>query len=149
MATFRYSEMIDRTPDEVFDFVMDFSHAALWRSLVRRMEVVGGGEVRAGSDIVVTFDVMGRQRDIVTHVTAVQRPTLFSFWNENDGFRGEFRYEVAATPSGSRVAFTGDVRPMTWKGWLVMPWVRKQARARYGGQLSSLRRAMERTAARR
>jgi hypothetical protein len=110
------------------------------------MEVVGGGEAHTGCDILVTFDTMGRQRKILTHVTAVERPRLFAFWNENDGMRGDFRYEVHAEGEGARVAFVCEAKPLTWRRRLQLPWLRRHARMRYAGQLANLRAAMERRA---
>lgn len=68
MRSFTYSAHIDRAPERVFAFMMDFNNAPRWRSLVRRLEVVGGGPVRRGSQVVVTMDVMGKTRQGVSEV---------------------------------------------------------------------------------
>ena len=63
MRSFTYSAHIDRRPDEVFAFLVDFNSAPRWRSLVRTIELVTPPPLREGSRLLVTFDVMGKMYD--------------------------------------------------------------------------------------
>ena len=49
MRAFRHTIWIARTPEEVFDFFVDFSKAARWRLYVRSMERLDQGPLRVGS----------------------------------------------------------------------------------------------------
>src|ERR1041385_8555202 len=60
MRSFRFSQQIDRTAEEIFAFMMDFRTAPRWRNMVRRMEVAGPGPVREGGKILLTMEVMGK-----------------------------------------------------------------------------------------
>ena len=61
MRSFSYTAHIERTPEELFSFMTDLRHVT-WRSLVRRIDVVGGGPLYEGGRIVSTLDVMGKVR---------------------------------------------------------------------------------------
>ena len=59
MRVLSHTIWIARTPDEVFDFFIDFSQASRWRQFVRTMTPLDGGPLRPGSRIRVTMDIMG------------------------------------------------------------------------------------------
>jgi Polyketide cyclase / dehydrase and lipid transport len=111
MRTFTYTEHIDRAPADVFAFMMDFSQASRWRNLVRRMEIVGGGPVREGCEIVVTFDIMGKTRQIVSTLWAYDPPHRFGQRNTESGVTGIFEYTLRPHATGTTVTFSADVRP--------------------------------------
>jgi hypothetical protein len=46
MRCFIYRAHIQRTPQDVFAFMIDFGDASRWRSLVHRIDIVGGGPLR-------------------------------------------------------------------------------------------------------
>jgi len=53
---------------------MDFSQASRWRNLVRSVTVLTPWPLRVGSELNVTFDVMGKVRDVVSEVWAFDPP---------------------------------------------------------------------------
>jgi len=141
MRTFTYTDHIERSPEAVFAFMMDFSKAPRWRNLVRSMEVVGGGPPREGSDLSVTFDVAGQPRTVVSTIWAYDPPRRFGQRNTQGGVTGTFEYRLDPDPSGTKITFTADVRPHGFM-WLVFPLLLRGHRARYRDQLANLKRAM-------
>jgi len=141
MRTFTYTEHINRTPSEVFAFMMDFGQASRWRSMVRSVEVVGGGPPRQGGQLRVTFDVAGRSHTVVSTIWAYEPPHRLGQQNTQQGVTGTFEYRLAPEASGTRVTFTADVRPHGVM-WLAFPFLLRRHRARYRDQLANLKRAI-------
>jgi hypothetical protein len=142
MRTFTYREHIDRPPDEVFGFIVDFSKASRWRNLVRSIEVVGGGPPREGSQLAVTFDAGGHPHTVVSTIWAFDPPRRLGQRNTDSGITGTFEYRLEPARGGTAVTFTADVRPRGLK-WLMLPFLLRGHRARYRDQLGNLKRAIE------
>jgi uncharacterized protein YndB with AHSA1/START domain len=142
MRSFTYTEHIERTPEQVFAFMMDFPQAPRWRSLVRRIEVIGGEPVRQGSEVLLTIDVMGKTRQVVSEIWSYDPPRRLGFRNTADNITGQFEYVLSAENSGTRVRMTCDICPRGLM-WLLIPWIRRSHRARYSDQLARLKAAME------
>ena len=141
MRTFTYTEHIERAPDAVFAFMMDFSKASRWRNLVRTMEIVGGGPPREGSQIAVTFDVAGRTQTVLSTLWAYDPPRRIGQRNTQSGVTGTFEYRLDPDPAGTKVTFTADVTPHGLM-WLLFPLLLRGHRERYRDQLGNLKRAM-------
>jgi hypothetical protein len=142
MRSFTYSQHIDRMPEQVFAFMMDFKSAPRWRSLVRRIDVVGEGPVRQGSEILVTIDSMGKTRQVVSEVWSYDPPRRLGFRNTASNITGQFEYVLTPDGSGTRIVMTCDVRPRGLM-WLLIPWIRRSHRLRYSDQLARLKAAIE------
>lgn len=142
MRSFRFSQHIDRPVEEIFAFMMDFRTAPRWRSLVRRMEVVGAGSVREGSKVLLTMDAMGKTLQLEAEVWRYEPPHRFGMRNTNQGVTGIFEYVLEPDGTGTKVTFTCDIRPHGLM-WLTLPLLIPGNRNRYSGQLAALKRAME------
>jgi len=145
MRSFTYTEHIERTPEQVFAFMMDFRNAPRWRSLVRRIDVVGGGPVHQGSEVLLTIDVMGKTRQVVSEIWSYDPPRRLGFRNTASKITGQFEYVLSAESPGTRVTMTCDIRPHGLM-WLLMPGIRRSHRVRYSDQLSRLKAAIEQPA---
>lgn len=143
MRSFTYQEFIERPPAEVFAVMLDFSRASRWRSLVRKMELVGGGPVCKDSQVVVTVDVMGKVQQTVSDIWSFDPPRRIGFRNTANGFTGLFEYILHPEGEGTRVTFTADLRPHGL-AWLLLPLVLHSHRARYRDQLQRLKGEVER-----
>ena len=142
MRSFTYHTHIHRTPEQLFAFMTDATAAPTWRSLVRRMEVVGGGPMREGGRIVLTLDVMGKTRELVSEVWSYDPPRRIGFRNTESNVTGTFEYALQPSGAGTDVTFTCDVRPRGLM-WLLLPLLLRSNRARYVDQLDRLKRAAE------
>lgn len=144
MRSFRFSQHIDRQVEEIFAFMMDFRTALRWRSMVRRMEVVGAGPVREGSKVQLTMDAMGKTVQLEAEVWRYEPPHRFGMRNTRQGITGIFEYVLEPDGTGTMVTFTCDIRPHGLM-WLTLPLLLTGNRNRYRGQLAALKRAIETT----
>jgi uncharacterized protein YndB with AHSA1/START domain len=142
MRAFRYTEHIERPREEVFAYMMDFSTAPRWRNMVRRIEVVGGGPVQAGSKLLFTMDVLGQTKQGEVELWCYEPPHRFGQTNTRGGVTGVFEYILEPNGTGTTVTFTGDIKPHGLM-LFVLPWLLKSSRIRFRDQLATLKRAIE------
>jgi hypothetical protein len=142
MRAFHYTEAIERPREEVFAYMMDFSAAPRWRNMVRRIDVIGGGPVQAGSKLLFTMDVMGQTKQGEVEVWCYEPSRRFGQTNTRGGITGVFEYVLEPNGTGTQVLFTGDIRPHG-PMWLLLPWILLSSRRRFRGQLAALKRAIE------
>ncbi len=142
MRAFTNTIHIDRAPGTVWNYMMDFSQASRWRNLVRSVKVLTPGALRAGSELNVTFDVMGKVRDVVSEVWAFDPPRRFGVRNTESNITGVFEYTLEPDGTGTKVTFTCDVQPRGMM-WLVLPFLMRGNRARYTEQLPNLKKEVE------
>ena len=144
MMAFTYTIHIDRSPQAVFDFMMDFSKASQWRNLVRRIDVLTPGPLRAGSELLLTLDLLGKATQVPSEVWAYDPPRRYGFRNTANNVTGTFEYQLEPENGGTRVRFTCDVRPHGWM-WLALPFLISSSRVRYADQLANLERVITRS----
>lgn len=144
MRAFTYETHIDRSPDEVFAFMMDFERAPRWRNLVRRLELVTPPPLSVGSQLRVVMDVMGKQKEAISEVWAYDPPRRFGQRNTASNVTGTFEYVLAPERGGTHIRFTCDVRAHGIM-WLLLPSMIRSSRYRYREQLSILKREIEGT----
>ena len=142
MRSFTCSEHIARTPDQLFAYMLDFRNAARWRSLVRRIDVVGDGPIREGTQILVTMDLMGKVRQALSEIWVYDPPRRVGFRNTANNVTGQFDYMLVPEREGTRITFTCDIRPHGLM-WLILPFILRGHRARYVDQLARLKAAAE------
>jgi carbon monoxide dehydrogenase subunit G len=147
MRSFRYTEHINRPPADVFAFMMDFNNAPRWRSLIRRMEVVGSEPLHQGSQLLLTIDVQGKVKQMVSEVWSYDPPRRVGYRNTAVNVTGTFEYVLEPDGDGTRIALTCDVRPHGFM-WLLLPLLIRSNRARYADQLRNLKREVESGSAR-
>jgi hypothetical protein len=144
MRSFTYTQHINRPQAEVFAYMMDYSQASRWRNMVRRMEIVGGGPPREGSEILVTLDVLGKTVQLVSELWLYDPPRRFGQRNTRAGVSAIFEYILEPARKGTTVTYTCDVKPHGLR-WLLLPLYVRANRLRYSKQLVSLKRAIEGT----
>ena len=142
MRAFTYETHINRSPDLVFAFMMDFSRAPRWRNLVAKIELASPPPLAVGSQLRVTMDVNGRQRQAISDVWAYDPPHRFGQRNTASNVTGTFEYALEPQGTGTRVRFTCDVRPHGIM-WLLLPTLIRSSRYRYRDQLGILKREIE------
>jgi uncharacterized protein YndB with AHSA1/START domain len=146
MRSFTRRVHIDRSPERVFAVLTELPSVPGWRSLVRKMEVVGGGPLRKDAQVVVTIDVVGEVRQAISEVWSYDPPRRFGTRNTASRVTGIFEYQLEPAPGGGTdVTFTCDVKPHGFM-WLLLPLLIHSNRTRYADQLERLKRAVERAA---
>ena len=143
MRSFTYTIHIDRAPDRVWSYMMDFSQAPRWRNLVSAIEVDSPGPLAVGSRLRVTYEILGRRKQALSEVWAFEPGRRLGLRNTEQRVTGSFQYLLEPDSGGTRVTFTCDVRPRGLM-WLLVPWLIKGNRARYRQQLPALKAEVER-----
>ena len=142
MRAFRYTEHIERPREQVFAYMMDLSTAPRWRNMVRRIEVIGGGPVQAGSKLLFTMDIAGKTKQGEVELWCYEPPRRFGQTNTRGGVTGVFEYVLEPNGTGTQVCFTGEIRPHGLM-WLMLPLLVISSRSRFRNQLAALKRAIE------
>jgi uncharacterized protein YndB with AHSA1/START domain len=142
MRSFIYTTHIERRPEQVWDYMMDFSQAPRWRNLVRQIDVITKGPLRVGSEMLVTFDVMGKVRRVLSEVWALEPARRLGVRNSEHNVTGVFEYTLTPDSNGTLVTFTCEIRPRRLM-WLLLPWLVKGNRMRYAQQLPNLKKEVE------
>ena len=145
MRSFRYTIYIDRSPAQVWAYMMDFSKAPRWRNFVREVSILTDGPLRPGSQLEITFDIHGRVRTARCDVWAFETARRFGVRHVTEKVTCSFEYTLAPEGSGTIVTFSCDLRPHGVM-WLLLPVMIRSNRARYASQLSNLKREVERAA---
>ncbi|HYT77485.1 MAG TPA: SRPBCC family protein [Vicinamibacterales bacterium] len=143
MRSFTYSIHIDRDPQAVWAYMMDFSQAPRWRNLVRRIDVLTPGPLRVGSELRITVDVQGRQKQATSEIWAFEPARRFGMRNTEQNVTGVFGYTLEPDGSGTKMTFTCDIHPHGLM-WLLLPLLLRGNRARYTQQLPNLKHELER-----
>ena len=148
MQFFKYSIVIARPREVVFDFFTDWSKAPLWRQYVRRMEREDSGPLGVGSQVRFIIDLDGDEIEYRLTVLAFERPVLWRHQTNETDFGGYIEYRFDEEGSGAtRVTFRCMVTPRSIVGWLAMPQVWLIRNRPYRDQLPQLKRVLEEGAA--
>jgi hypothetical protein len=142
MQSYKYTIRIDRRPEQVWAYMMDFSKAPRWRNLVRQIEVLTPGPLCAGSELKVTFDILGKVRTAISEVWAFEPARRFGVRNTENNVTGVFEYALVPDAGGTIVTFSCEIQPHGWM-WLLLPWLLKGNRMRYTEQLPRLKQEVE------
>ena len=143
MRYVRHTIWIASTPEQVFDFFVDFPQSPRWRSYVRTMERLDEGPLREGSRLHVVMDVMGESYEFDMEVLACERPRLWRHRTNEGDLRGYVEYRFEPAEGGTTVSMTIVVHPDGIFGWLAMPLMLLQRNKPYAEQLPKLKRALE------
>ena len=146
MTSFKHTIHIDRTPAQVWAFMMDFSKASRWRDHVRDMRILTDGPLRVGTELQVTFQLPDRVHTARCEVCAFETARRFALRTVSRKATGTFEYLLAPDGAGTMVTFSCDLRPHGLM-WLLAPMMVRTNRERFAQQLPNLKREVEQTAA--
>jgi carbon monoxide dehydrogenase subunit G len=145
MRSFKYSIHIERTPAQVWAFMMDFSNASRWRQHVREIRIMTDGPLRVGTELQITFELPGRVHTARCEVWAFETARRFGLRGTTKKATGTYEYLLAPDRGGTTITFTGHLRP-NGVMWLLAPLMIRANRARFAHQLPNLKREIERDA---
>jgi uncharacterized protein YndB with AHSA1/START domain len=133
---------IDRSVEDVFDDVSDFTTAAEWRTEVLHSRMTPPAPIRVGTTLYEVARVNGRRVVTESIVDAVERPHRWTFAHVRGPLpvSGEYRFEPVA--GGTRLTYTLRVGlPGLWR--LAAPYLRWAGRRMMAASLASLRERLE------
>jgi uncharacterized protein YndB with AHSA1/START domain len=142
MRLYRHTIWIERSPEDVFDFFVDFSQAPRWRRFVRAMAPVTPGPIRAGSRVHVDMDIAGEPYAFDMDVLAFERPSLWRHRTNETDYLGAIEYRFEPERGGTRVTMTCRAKPVGLYGWLGLPLVILSGGRTYRDQLPKLREVL-------
>jgi len=147
MQLFKYSIVIARPREAVFDFFTDWSKAPRWRQYVRSMEREDSGPLGVGSRVRFVLDLAGDRIEYRLTVVAFERPSLWRHQTNETDFGGyiEYRFDEEG-PNATRVTFRCVITPRSIVGWLAMPQMWLSRNRSYREQLPQLKRELEEVA---
>ncbi len=103
MPGFKFSERIDRPPEEVFAFFVDFDRASEWAPEITRVEMLTDGPLRVDARYrEMRWTSKGEAR-IDMEVTAFDPPGRYSAAFDEGGYRATFNYFFTPDGDGTRV----------------------------------------------
>ena len=144
MTSFTHTVRLERTPAQVWAFMMDFSNSPSWRTHVQEVRMLTDGPLRVGTELQVTSRSHGRVHATRCVVSAFETARRFAVRTSSKKATATFEYLLTPEGSGTIVTFTCDLRPHGLM-WLLLPTMIRANRERFADQLTNLKREVERT----
>ena len=102
--------VLPRKPEEVFDYLADFSTTEEWDPGIVSATRVGDDPVGVGSRFDLISVYRGRRIPVGYEITEYDRPNRFVIVGENPRFKGIDTIVVSPEGDGTRVDYTADFR---------------------------------------
>ena len=115
MAHYRASIETQRSQDEVFAYLSDFSNTAEWDPGIAAAEKTTPGEIRPTTEFRVVARVMGREAPFTYRVVEYDAPRSIALIGESSMIVSRDRMKVEQTDAGARLTYEAD---LTLKGIL-------------------------------
>jgi carbon monoxide dehydrogenase subunit G len=111
MTTLRETIEVERSQEEAFDYVADFSTTAEWDPGIAEASMVGEGPIGVGTRFEVVALFNGKRLPLVYEITSFERPGRVALHGSGSGFEGID--EIAFSPGrdgSTRIAYTAEIR---------------------------------------
>jgi carbon monoxide dehydrogenase subunit G len=102
--------VLPRSPEEVFDYLADFSTTAEWDPGIVSASRTDGGPIGVGSTFDLVSNFRGRKIPVKYEITEYNRPHRFVIVGENPRFKGIDTIRILPEGDGTRVDYTADFR---------------------------------------
>ena len=109
MARYQASVETQRSVEEVFAYLSDFSTTAQWDPGIERAEKLTPGRIEPGTKFRVTSKTMGRELAFVYRVIEYDAPHSICLIGESGGIVSRDRMEFEPTGPGTRVTYDAEV----------------------------------------
>ena len=97
------SEVIDREPVDVWQYVSDVTNQDDWVDGMSHSEVVGGGAVRRGSQIRAVYTMGGSETDVTMTITELREGRAVAFESSDGTFPFSGRLQLERQGGATRV----------------------------------------------
>ena len=94
---------LDRTPQEVWDFLMDPANQGRWQNGVLSVETTPEGPIGPGSIYTETRQLLGRRFDLSFEVTRFDAPLHSAIELRSGPFRGGANYTLQPIATGTKM----------------------------------------------
>lgn len=105
---------IERSPGEIFAYLVDVTHLPEWQSGVRSARAEPPGPLAPGSHVHESRRIVGREVDNVLEVTAFEQDRVLALRALRGPVRFEIRHELEPSGGGTRLRIVaeGDTGPL-------------------------------------
>lgn len=103
---FTVVETIERSPEDVWAYLTDFSHAKQWMTGVEEMTKVTQGSIKLGTCF--RFKSRGKERE--SHVTAFEPGKLIALKSTQGGVTATYTYCLVSAGDGTQVRLNAVCR---------------------------------------
>jgi uncharacterized protein YndB with AHSA1/START domain len=136
---------ISRSPEDVFAYLTDFSHATEWQEGLISASVEGEGPVAVGSRVRMTRRVGNSEREMTSEVTEHNPPRSFAFQGIDGPVRAKGRGTIEPVGDGTSSLYTFELDfEGHGIGKLLVPLVvRRQARSDVVKSQANLKERLE------
>ncbi len=111
MARYRGTALVDRSPDEVFAYLSDFSNVVDWDPSVTTAQRLETGRVRVGSRVEVGLGFLGQPIRLEYRVTELEAPHRVAFEAETESFRSIDTIEITRGSGGkTRIVYDAHIQ---------------------------------------
>jgi len=142
MAGFEVTEFINRSPEEVFNFLTDSSNACkLWKD-TKSIEKLTPGPLGIGTRYRGTRMLHGQELQAELEVTKYNPSNEYSVTSEMEGIKGTYHYTLRPEGEGTRIDLVVDI----WAGGLkkiMVPFVSEIMLIEDTDHLKALKSAMQ------
>ena len=104
------SVTLPRPPEEVFDYLADFSTTEEWDPGIVTAEKTSDGPVGLGSTFHLVSNFRGREVPVTYQITEYEPTSRFVIVGTNKNFTGTDTIEISPSGDGTRVDYTADFR---------------------------------------
>ena len=103
---------IDRAPEDVFAYLADVANLTEWQSGVHSAEIEGGGAATAGSRVVESRTMLGKEMTTTLEIVDFEPPRLFTLRALDGPALLTVRHELEPSGGGTdlRVVVEGEVK---------------------------------------
>ena len=135
--------VINRPPDQVFQFLTDLGNVTQWATGVSAVKQLTEGPVRVGTQFEETIRMMGRPMRTVCEVVDLAEGRKFAYKSVSSGmmqYEGQFVAEPA--DGGTRLSYSSTARlGGLWR--LLEPLIAREAKKETQAELKKIKSALE------
>lgn len=132
--------------DEAFAFVADFANASQWDPGVATSERIDAGPVGLGARYRLGVRMRGRVAPMEYRITTYEAPTRVVLTGEGSGVAAVDTIHFDATPTGTAIDYTADIRLGGWMR-LIEPFAGRAFEKIAKDALGGMQRALDERAA--
>lgn len=101
---------LPRPPEEVFNYLADFSTTEAWDPGIVKAEKTSDGPVGVGSTFHLVSNFRGREVPVTYEITEYEPISRFVIVGTNKNFTGTDEIVISPSGEGTRVDYTADFR---------------------------------------
>lgn len=111
MITIDLSMLVDRSPQDVFDFLSDPLNLPQWQTMIAKIEQETPGEPAIGTKYRVFAQALGRNIEGEMQITAFEPPHKAGFVNQSGPMRVNITVTLKPVGSGAKIALHAEGNP--------------------------------------